>query len=123
MDNNLGPVAVTILKYIQDALVHLKDEDTYLIIPEEEALLEDKDLRSETKGWLQAHHRVLPRMTKNYISSKLTAISIYPFGYFYLLYKLHNNSVTTKPVCSDCATIPHALEQWVVEMLQPIFKA
>ena len=45
-DKNLGPVAVTILKYIKDALVHLKNEDTYLIVSEEETLLEDADLRS-----------------------------------------------------------------------------
>ena len=51
-DKSLGPVSVTILKYIQDALVHLKDKDTYLIISEEEALLEDSNLRSEIKELL-----------------------------------------------------------------------
>ena len=93
---NLGPVAVTILKYIQDALVHLKYEDTYLLIFEEEALLEGKDLRSEIKEWLQSHHRVLPRMTRDYIANKLTETSTDLFGYFYLLYKLHKNPVTNK---------------------------
>ena len=40
--------------------------------------------------------------------------------HFYFLYKLHKNPVTTRPTCSDCAATPHALGQWVDEMLQPI---
>ena len=110
-DKNLEPVAVTILKYIEDALVHLKDEDTYLIVSEEETLLEDKDLRSEIKEWLQDHYRVLPKMIRDYITDKLKETSADPFGYFYLMYKLHKNPVTPRPVSSDCALTPHALGQ------------
>ena len=73
-----------ILKYIQDALVHLKDKDTYLIISEEEALLEDSDLRSEIKKWRQTNHIVLRRMTRDYISSKLAGTSTDPFRLFYI---------------------------------------
>ncbi|KAL7527818.1 hypothetical protein ACHAWF_002316, partial [Thalassiosira exigua] len=46
-----------------------------------------------------------------------------PFGYFYLTYKLHKSPVKTRPACSDCASITHALGQWVHEQLQPIVKA
>ncbi|KAL7534531.1 hypothetical protein ACHAXR_005939 [Thalassiosira sp. AJA248-18] len=37
--------------------------------------------------------------------------------------KLHKTPLKTRPVCSDCASLPHALGQWVDEMLQPIVKA
>ena len=46
-----------------------------------------------------------------------------PFGYFYLLYKLHKTPIKTRPVSSDCASLPHALGEWVDEMLQPLVKA
>ncbi|KAL7549859.1 hypothetical protein ACHAWF_013119 [Thalassiosira exigua] len=46
-----------------------------------------------------------------------------PFGYFYLLYKLHKQPVSTRLVCSDCGSLPHALGQWVDKQLQPIAKA
>ena len=36
------------------------------------------------------------------------------------MYKLHKRPIKTRPVCSDCASTPHALGQWVNEMLQPI---
>ena len=43
--------------------------------------------------------------------------------YFNLLYKLHNYQVTIRHICSDCASTPHALGQWVNKMLQPFAKA
>ena len=43
-----------------------------------------------------------------------------PFGYFYLLYKLHKTPVKTRSVCSDCANTTHGLGQWVNEILQPV---
>jgi len=53
-----------------------------------------------------------------------------PFGKIYMLYKLHkkpdsNGNYPTRPVCSDCASITHALGlgKWVDEQLQPIFKS
>ncbi len=41
-DKNLGPVSVSIIYYIQDGLIHLKDKTTYQIISEEQALAKIK---------------------------------------------------------------------------------
>ena len=60
---------------------------------------------------------------RNYIRSKLDETESDPFGYFYLLYKIHKSPLKTRPVCSDCASTPHALGIWVDSMLQPIVKA
>lgn len=44
-DKGLGPVAVTLDRYIQDGLKHLQDSTTYEIISEEQALAEIDTLR------------------------------------------------------------------------------
>jgi hypothetical protein len=45
-----------------------------------------------------------------------------PFGYFYLLAKIHKSPLSTRPVCSDCASIVHPLGKWLDLTLQPIVK-
>lgn len=45
-----------------------------------------------------------------------------PFGYFYLLAKLHKTPVSTRPVCSDCASLPHSIGKWIDRQLQPIVR-
>ena len=46
-----------------------------------------------------------------------------PFGYFYLLYKLHKKTIKIRPVCSYCASTTHGLGQWVDAILQPVVLA
>jgi hypothetical protein len=59
---------------------------------------------------------------QKFIRRKLSETIKDPFGYFYLTIKLHKTPISTRPVCSDCASLPHALGQWVDEQLQPIVK-
>jgi hypothetical protein len=121
-DKGLGPVAVALAQYIKDGLVHLQDEHTYTVISEEQALQDDVELRTSIRGWMRKHVRVLSTNVRLYLETKLQESSEEPFGYFYLLYKLHKKPVKTRPVCSDCTSTPHALGEWVDEMLQPIVK-
>ena len=122
-DKNLGPVAVLLDRYIKDGLKHLQDHSTYKIIPEQQAQEEDAELRLDIHDWMRRYRQELPRSTRRYLEKKLEETKEDPFGYFYLTYKLHKNPVKTRPVCSDCASTPHALGQWVDGMLQPIVKA
>ena len=46
-----------------------------------------------------------------------------PYGFFYLLYKLHKDPISTRGVCSDCGSLPHPLGKFVNEQLQPIVQA
>ena len=103
-DTHVGPVAITILKYMQDAIVHLKDDDTYKIISEEKVLLEDSVLYSTSNNRLHTYHIVLPKMAGDYVANKLKSPASDSFEYFCLLYKLHKNPATTRPVCSDCTS-------------------
>jgi hypothetical protein len=122
-DKGLGPVAIELERYITDALKHLLDKDTYEVIPEEQALQDAEKLSSEIFEWTRKWRGNLTDMSVKYIRKKLTDSIIDPFGYFYLLYKLHKTPIKTRPVCSDCASLPHALGEWVDEMLQPLVKA
>ena len=53
-DKNLEPTAVIITRYIQDALVHLKDHSTYWFIYAGGGLKRDEALRSEIFKWTVA---------------------------------------------------------------------
>ena len=59
-DKNLGPVAVLLERYIKDALEHLLDKSTYVIIPEQQALEEDAELRLDILDWIRRYRRELP---------------------------------------------------------------
>jgi hypothetical protein len=59
---------------------------------------------------------------RKFIHRKLSETINDPFSYFYLTIKLHKTPISTRPICSDCASLPHALGQWVDEQLQPIVK-
>ena len=122
-DKNLGPAAVTLEQYIKDALVHLADSSTYELLTETEARSRDEDLRLDIRHWLHKYSRSLDIDTRIYIRSKLDKTKADPFGYFYLLYKIHKTPLKTRPMCSDCGSTPHALGIWVDAMLQPIVKA
>jgi hypothetical protein len=43
-----------------------------------------------------------------------------PFGYFYLTIKIHKTPISTRPVCSDCASIVHPLGKWLDQTLQSV---
>ena len=122
-DKNLGPVGVELERYIRDALVHLTNQTTYAIIPEPQALREVSELADEIFEWITSNRNSLTDDEAKYLRAKLSETYEEPFGYFYLTYKLHKTPVKTRPVCSDCASLTHALGQWVDEQLQPIVKA
>ena len=81
---------------------------------------EDLQLWEDITSWLDEWHGFLHADHRAFLRQKLKVTQEDPFGYFYLLYKLHKTPIKTRPVCSDCSSTCHALGQWVNEMLQPI---
>ena len=62
-------------------------------------------------------------LTKNataYIHHWIQKNRFDPFGYFYLTIKIHKQPLSTRPVCSDCASLVHPLGKWLDYTLQPI---
>lgn len=123
-DKGLGPVRVHISRYIRDALKFLENPEAYEIISEEQGLADVEELESLIFAWTVEYRSVIKDDDAiMYIRKKLEETKADPFGYFYLLYKLHKNPIKTRPVCSDCGSLPHALGQWVDLMLQPMARA
>jgi len=126
-DKNLGPCAIELAQYIMDALTHLNDDSTYAILSEHEAKAEAQRLYGEIYRWTVEGRRTghLSVMEVKYIRKHTLANKEDPFGYFYLLYKVHKllltpGPVKTRPVCSDCASITNPIGKWVDVMLQPL---
>jgi hypothetical protein len=55
---------------------------------------------------------------RNYIRKKISKASSDPFRYFYLTIKIHKTPISMRLVCSNLASLPHSLGQWVDLVLQ-----
>ena len=77
-------------------------------------------------GFLAARLLDVDIDTSRYLGKKLKATKDNSFGCFYLLYKIPKTLLKTRPVCSDCASTPHALgmlvEQLIVKTTPSYFK-
>jgi hypothetical protein len=62
-DKGLGPCAVLYKQYVNDALVHLKDEKTYVQLPNDEAAAAAINTESLIRNWCRKH--VTRGLTKN----------------------------------------------------------
>ena len=113
-DKNQGPVTIKLIQYIKDGLKHLTNTSTYMLLTKAEALQEDKELQKQILQWCTDHSNWVPKYVPPYLWKKLTETAKDPFGYLYLLYKIHKPKLSTRLVCSG---------QWVDEMLQPIVQA
>jgi len=123
-DKGLGPCGLDLPTYIKLALVHLTDKETYEIITEQQALEDITNLEQEIFRWTVEHRPTVGNAATTFIRKKLDDTRDDPFGYFYVMPKLHKEGpLTTRPVCSDCGSLTHALGKWVDEQLQPIVQA
>ena len=123
-DKGLGTCAVTYEQYVQDVLDnHLLDEKGYQLLTEEEAWQRATAAKKSIFEWLTTNRRLINDDAWNFVYKKTSENSVDPFGRLYILYKIHKKPLKTRPVCSDCASITHALGKWIDEQLQPIFKA
>ncbi len=119
-DKGLGPVGVTTKQYVEWGLKHLLDASTYTLLSESTAQNDCNTLYRSIFQWSSKYRTDLGTDTTKYIQNKIDKARSDPFGYFYLLAKLHKTPVSTRPVCSDCASLPHSIGKWVDRQLQPI---
>jgi hypothetical protein len=63
------------------------------------------------KDWCRTHHQKgVSSNDASYIHTGQTQWHIEePFGYFYVMFKIHKPGLTIRPVCSDCASQINAL--------------
>jgi len=103
--------------------VHLTNAKTHQIVSEEQGRRDVLALKWKIFEWTLEHRKVLPKQVVDYIRKKMDLTIKGPFGYIYLLYKLHKDPVSKMPICSDRGSLPRALGQYVDEQLQTIVQA
>ena len=91
--------------------MHLSQSKKHGILPEK--------LCSDILTWISKFRKHLDDDSVKFIRKQMSAAMEDPFGYFYLLYKIHKTPIKTRPVVSDCASVTHSLGKWVDVMLQP----
>ena len=123
-DKNLGPVAVDTSEYIRMALDdHLLDTSTYVQVPESDAKRITYDLFNVIYLWTREYELISSLSVENrvYIRHHINKnLHDDPFGYFYLLMKIHKVPMSSRPVCSDCASVVFPLGEWLNQVLLPI---
>ena len=120
-DKNLGPVGVDTEQYIRCALdEHLSDATTYVKISKADTIKASNDLFTEIYQWTRTAGMSLSQDARTYIRYWIQKNRFDPFGYFYLTIKIHKTPLSTRPVCSDCASLVHPLGKWLDYALQPV---
>jgi hypothetical protein len=126
-DKGLGPCAVEYSQYVEDCLVHLRNEECYQPLSEEEAESEVSQLTEKIELWLKKYKQILGKHAVGYIENHIKVNSNSPLGQFYILYKIHkgmkNGRWPTRPVCSDVTSITHGIGKWINEQLAPVQQA
>jgi hypothetical protein len=119
----LDPLALTPTS-TSAGLLHLLNASTYQQVSKDDALQSTSNLYYEIYQWTN-NFGIASNVSKSsidYIWHNTLKNLLDPFGYFYLTIKIHKTPVSTRPVCSDCASIVHPLSKWLNYALQPIVK-
>jgi hypothetical protein len=121
-DKNLGPIGIETEQYIQLGLEHLLDTLTYELLTKHNTHQDVLALKTKIYDWTLCHREALTDEETNFICHHLAQAKRDSHGYFYLLIKLHKEKISSRPVCLDCGSLPHALGCWVYAQLQPVVK-
>jgi hypothetical protein len=101
---------------------HLTNLKTYVQVSEEDAQLAASNLYTKIYQCTckDGMHDRLTKDAVNYICHNTMKNRSNLFGYFYLTIKIHKTPVSTRLVCSDCASLIHPLGKWLDLVLQPV---
>ncbi len=98
------------------------DTTRYQLISEEEAKKAANKLYKTIYQWTWKYSicESLNLDRRTYIRKQILKATLDPFGYLYLTIKIHKTPISTRPICSNLASLPHSLGQWVDLVLQPL---
>ena len=71
--------------------------------------------------WIRTYLDVLSKEESNFFRAHLR-LNEEPWGFLYLLFKVHNNPLKTRPVVSYYGNLLHPLGQLITEWMQPLAK-
>ena len=119
----LGPGGQLLSDYTKDAINnHLGDPQIYARLTKQEATASAIHIRHEIACWISKYNHSIPKNVKAFLRHHLKE-NVDPFGYFYLLYKIHKKPMKTRPICSDSGSLLHPLGMYINDMLQPIARS
>ncbi len=99
---------------------HLTNATTYVQISKADARKAANDLYTDIYKWTGDIILSLSLNATNYICYWIQKNRFDPFGYFYLTIKIHKCPLSTRPVCSDWASLVYPLGKWLDYALQPV---
>ena len=121
-DKGLGVAIIKTICYIHRAIdEHLSDLTTYQRISPLMVTMAAGQLKQLIKKWITKYKDILSPMETKFLKKTLEA-NKEPFGFFYLLPKLHKTPICTRPVISGSGSLLHPLGTWVDSKLQQVAK-
>ena len=121
-DKGLGPFVIEFARYAELGINLLSDQTIYRLISEQEAQALVQQSITSVLSWISKFRKALDDDSALYIQKRTSAASEDPFGYLYLMIKVHKKGpgLSVRPVVSDCSSVINALGKWVDIQLQPI---
>jgi hypothetical protein len=117
-DKNLGPAIIERDKYIKLAFRdHLNNTLTYRRLSPIDAAIYARYIRTTFKAWIEKYKRVLTKNEAKFLRRHLRE-NTDPFGCLYLLVKIHQSPMKTRPIISLKGSLLHGLGLWANDKLQ-----
>ena len=121
-DKGLGPGAIKPREYIRYATRdHLGDKRKDQRLTPVAASYCAIRVQKMLEKWIRTYLDVLSKEERNFLRTHLRQ-NEEPWGFLYLLFKVHKNPLKTRPVVSYCGNLLHPLGQLIIEWLQPLAK-
>jgi hypothetical protein len=131
-DKNLGPAVIERDEYIRRALVdHLLDNTTYRYLEERMAIGRIKAMTGLAIAFEKKHfpkpkdkqsESATAKSERLFLERSRIAAKDDPFGYFYLMAKIHKQPWSTRPIVSCSGCLYNGLARWVDQELQKIVR-
>jgi hypothetical protein len=100
------------------ALTHLTDTSTYHRLSPLEARMYSGQVRQTILQWMKTHTAAVSKNKTKYLRRSLSQCRN-PFGAFYLLIKVHKETLSSRAIMSASGSLLFSLGVWVDSKLQP----
>ena len=117
---SLNPGAIKPKEYFRFSIkYHLRNAQTYQRLIPAAAAYCATSVQKLLEKWIKIYLDVLNKEERKFLCTNLRS-NKGPWGFLYLLCKVHNVPLKTHPVVSYCGKLLHPLVQLIKEWLQPL---
>ena len=116
----MGPGLIETARYIARAISeHLSDTSTYCRLTLSEAKTFAINLKKKITKWIRTNKDFLTAQERKFLRFHLRT-NKQPFPAFYLLFKIHKNPYTTRPIVSCSGSLLYGIAAWVQRKIQVV---